>query len=148
MKARDIMTRKVVSVTPDTPAREIAALLLKKRVSAVPVVDANGVAVGIVSKGDLIGKELEYEARRDWWLTVLAEGEAVNSDFLANLRSMNRVARDLMSSPVIVVAEEADVTEIARTLVAHNINRIPVVGNGRMVVIVSRGDILRALIVV
>jgi len=148
MKARDIMTRKVVSVTPDTPAREIAALLLKKRVSAVPVVDANGVAVGIVSKGDLIGKELEYEARRDWWLTVLAEGEAVNSDFLANLRSMNRVARDLMSSPVIVVAEEADVTEIARTLVAHNINRIPVVGNGRMVGIVSRGDILRALIVV
>jgi len=148
MKARDIMTRKVVSVTPDTPAREIAALLLKKRVSAVPVVDANGVAVGIVSKGDLIGKELEYEARRDWWLTVLAEGEAVNSDFLANLRSMNRVARDLMSSPVIAVGEEADVTEIARTLVAHNINRVPVVGNGRTLGIVSRGDILRALIVV
>ncbi len=87
MIARDVMTRDVVSVTSDTPVRKIASLLVKNRISAVPVVDRSGVPIGIVSEGDLIGRrESEREARQDWWLTTLAEGEAANPEFLASLR--------------------------------------------------------------
>jgi CBS-domain-containing membrane protein len=74
MIARDVMTRDVVSVTPDTSVRTMASLLLKHRISAVPVIDATSAPIGMVSEGDLIGrKEAESEAREDWWLTLLAE---------------------------------------------------------------------------
>ena len=87
MIARDVMTRDVVSVTSDAPVRKIASLLVKNRISAVPVVDSSGAPIGIVSEGDLVGRrEAEREARQDWWLTTLAEGEAVNPEFLASLR--------------------------------------------------------------
>jgi len=101
MIARDVMTRDVVSVTSDTPVRKIAALLVKNRISAVPVVDSSGVPIGIVSEGDLVGRrEAEREERQDWWLTTLAEGEAVNPEFLASLRLNYPTARDVMSAPV------------------------------------------------
>jgi CBS-domain-containing membrane protein len=99
MNARDVMTRDVVSVASDTPMRKIAALLLEKRISAVPVVDSSGAPIGMVSEGDLTGRsEAEREARQDWWLTVLAEGEPVNPEFLASLNYPT--ARDMMSAPV------------------------------------------------
>jgi CBS domain-containing protein len=81
MKASDVMTRDVVSVAPDTSVRKIAALLLSKGISAVPVVNGASAPLGIVSEGDLIGRrEAECEERRDWWLTILAEGEEVNRE--------------------------------------------------------------------
>jgi CBS domain-containing protein len=146
MNARDIMTTEVVSVSPETPARKIAELLGKKGISAVPVVDSAGAPIGMVSEGDLIGRdETEREARRDWWLTLLAEGEALNPDFLAALRSPERVARDVMSAPVVTVGEETDINEIAQLLTAYRIKRVPVVRDGRIVGIVSRADLVRAL---
>ena len=76
MNARDVMTTEVVSVRLDTSTREIAQLLLDKGISGVPVVDASGAPIGMVSEGDLIGRNgAEREARRDWWLALLAEGE-------------------------------------------------------------------------
>jgi CBS domain-containing protein len=145
MNARDVMTRDVVSVKSDTPMRKIAALLVEKGISAVPVVDDSGVPIGIVSEGDLIGrKQAECEAREDWWLTVLAEGEALSPDFLASLDYPT--ARDLMSAPVITVHEETNLAEIARILTTHRIKRIPVVRDGCTVGIVSRADLVRALL--
>jgi CBS domain-containing protein len=83
MNARDVMTTEVVSVSPETSTNKVAELLDKKGISAVPVVDAGGAPIGMVSEGDLIGRdETEREARRDWWLTLLAEGEMLNRDFL------------------------------------------------------------------
>jgi len=146
MKAREVMTAEVASVGLDAPRRAIAQLLLKKGISAVPVVDAKGVPVGMVSEGDLIGRDdSDREARRDWWLTLLAEGEALSPEFLAGLRAPERTAGDLMSAPVVTVDEDTDVSEIARVLTAYRIKRVPVVRDGRVVGIVSRGDLLRAL---
>ncbi|MFZ5790345.1 MAG: CBS domain-containing protein [Pseudomonadota bacterium] len=146
MNARDVMTREVVSVSPDMSARQVAELLLAKGISAVPVVDDNGAPIGMVSEGDLIGRaEAEREARRDWWLTLLAEGETLNPDFLASLRTGGRSVREIMSAPVVTVGEETDVVEIARLLAAHRIKRVPVVRDGRIVGIVSRADLLHAL---
>jgi CBS domain-containing protein len=146
MKARDVMTTEVVSVSPETPTNKVAELLDEKGISAVPVVDSGGAPIGMVSEGDLIGRdETEREARRDWWLTLLAEGEMLNRDFLASLRRPERVARDVMSAPVITAGENTDIGEIARLLTTHRIKRVPVVRDGRIVGIVSRADLVRAL---
>lgn len=140
------MTRDVVAVRPATPVREIAKLLVDRRISAVPVVDDEGAPIGMVSEGDLIGRdESSREARRDWWLDILAEGETVKSDFLANLGNNERLARDIMAGPVVTIGEDADAAEIARLLQSYRIKRVPVVRNGRVVGIVSRADLLRAI---
>ena len=145
MNARDVMTRDVVSVASDTPMRKIAALLVEKRISGVPVVDGSGAPIGMVSEGDLIGRsEAEREARQDWWLTTLAEGEAVNPEFLASLNYPT--ARDMMSAPVISIDEKTSLGEIAEILTEHRIKRVPVVCDGRIVGIVSRADLVRALV--
>ena len=146
MKAFDVMTADVVSVRPDVSIKDVAKILLKSGISAVPVVDENGSPIGMVSEGDLIPRpEPEGEARRDWWLALLAEGEALNPDFLANLKTSNRMASDIMSSPVVSVAPDADIGEIARLLANYRIKRVPVVHDGHVVGIVSRADLLRAL---
>jgi len=147
MNASDVMTRDVVSVSPDTPTGAIAKLLLDKGISAVPVVDATGALVGMVSEGDLIGRtETDREARHDWWLTLLAEGEALNSAFLASLRAGSRTAGTIMAAPVITVGETTEVGEIARLLAAYRIKRVPVVRDGRIVGIVSRANLLQAVV--
>jgi len=148
MIARDVMTRDVVSVTSDAPVRKIASLLVKNRISAVPVVDSSGAPIGIVSEGDLIGRrEAEREARQDWWLTTLAEGEAVNPESLASLILNYPTARDVMSAPAITVGEETSLAEIAEILTTHRIKRVPVILDDRVVGIVSRADLVRDLVV-
>jgi CBS domain-containing protein len=78
MQARDVMTTNVAMVSPDTPTREVARLLLARRVSAVPVVAAGGEPVGMVSEGDLVGRDAsERAARRDWWLELLGGHDSV-----------------------------------------------------------------------
>jgi CBS domain-containing protein len=146
MNARDVMTSAVISATGETPVRDIAQLLLQNQISAVPILDQSGAPMGMVSEGDLIGRdETERNARREWWLALLAEGEALSPDFLSGLRHPERVASDIMSKPVITIAEDTDTGEIARLLAAHRIKRVPVVRNGQVVGIVSRENLLRTL---
>jgi CBS domain-containing protein len=146
MRAGDVMTKDVVAVSPDVEAREVAKVLLEHRISAVPVVDRDGVPLGMVSEGDLIGRnDADRQARRDWWLALLADGEALHPDFLASLRNPTRRASEVMSSPVVTVTEATDAVDVARMLIEHRIKRVPVVRDGRIVGIVSRGDLLRAL---
>jgi CBS domain-containing protein len=146
MKASDVMTADVVSVRPDVPVKDVAKILLKNGISAVPVIDENGSPIGMVSEGDLIPRpEPEREARRDWWLALLAEGEALNANFVASLSTTNQTASAIMSSPVVSVVPDTDVAEIARLLADYRIKRVPVVRDGRVIGIVSRADLLRAL---
>jgi CBS domain-containing protein len=146
MNARDVMTSEVVSVGADTPISEVAKILRDRGISAVPVVDEAGVPIGMASEGDLIGRdEAAREARRDWWLSLLAEGEMLNPEFLAALSSSERRARDVMAAPVVTVGEDTPTTEIASLLTAYRIKRVPVVRDGRIVGIVSRADLVRAL---
>jgi CBS domain-containing protein len=146
MKAHEIMNSGVVAVRPDTPISDVAKTLREHRISAVPVIDEAGSPLGMVSEGDLIGRdEVDRKARLDWWLTLLAEGEALNPEFLANIHSPVRRARDVMTAPLVTIGEETEIDEVARLLTAHRIKRVPVLRDGRVVGIVSRADLVRAL---
>jgi CBS domain-containing protein len=141
MQAREFMTKDLVTVSPDTPTPEIAKLLLAHGISAAPVVDGEGTPIGMVSEGDLLGRgEADREARRDWWLTLLAEGEALHPDFVATLRNPQLTAREVMSAPVVRITETTEAPEIARLLEEYRIKRVPVVRDDRIVGIVSRAD--------
>jgi CBS domain-containing protein len=146
MQAHEFMTKEPVTVSPDTPTPEIARLLLAHKISAAPVVDDAGTPIGMVSEGDLLGRgDADREARRDWWLMLLAEGEALHPDFLATLRNPQLTAREVMSAPVIRITETTEAPEIARLLEEYRIKRVPVVREDRIVGIVSRADLLRVL---
>ncbi len=147
MQARDVMTTAAVTVKPDTPIRKIAEILLEHRISAVPVLDESGAVIGMVSEGDLLRQNSsEREKRREWWLALLAEGETLSEEFLANMRSSTqRTARDIMSAPVMTVSEDTDLTEIGKILTSLQIKRVPVVREGRLRGIVSRADLIRTL---
>jgi CBS domain-containing protein len=145
MRAAEIMTAGVVTVTPDTPASRIARLLLENHISAVPVVDTAGAPVGMVSEGDLLRRDDSGRAaRRAWWLEMLAEGEPLSKEYLAQLRTKDQPAREIMSAPVITVTENTDVGELAHLFASYKIKRVPVLSDGRVVGIVSRVDLLRA----
>ncbi len=143
MKASDIMTSPVITASPDTAVRHIAALLFMNRISAVPVV-ANGKLVGIVSEADLLHRhEIGTESRRSsaWWLQLLSADSSV-SDYV---KSHATRARDVMTTEVITVAPETPVADIATLLERRRVKRVPVVEGKRIVGIVSRSNLIQAL---
>jgi CBS domain-containing protein len=117
MIARDIMTRRVITIRPDASAQEAAQLLDHHRISGLPVVDDQSRIIGIITEADIISK-------------VDREGLSVG---------------DIMSCEVIAVDEETPVNEIAALLMERRIKRAPVVSEGKLVGIVSRGDVVHAV---
>ncbi len=144
MQARDVMTEHVITVGPDTPVREIAELLLERRISAVPVVDGDGAIAGIVSEGDLIHRdELGTEARgRSWWLRLFDDTTELAERYA---KSHGTKARDVMTRDVVSVDETASLGDIAELLETRHIKRVPVMRDGRLAGVVSRADLVRAL---
>lgn len=143
MQAKDVMTRNVVTVTEEMSVVEIAQQLIARGISAVPVVDAAGRIVGIVSEGDLMRRdESGTAAVRSWWLSLF---EAPEERAMAYLKSHGRTAGDVMTRKVLTVPEDAELAEIAATLEKHRIKRVPVVRDGKPVGIVSRSNLLQGL---
>ena len=143
LTAADVMTTDVITVTPETPLRDIAKLLHTRRISGVPVVDPNKAVIGIVSEGDLMKHtDVIGEQRRSWWLTLIADETMVARDYA---KIHGRLAKDVMTSEVIAVTPTASLAEIATTLERHRIKRTPVVHDGRLVGIVTRSNLLQAL---
>ncbi|MGE0748630.1 MAG: CBS domain-containing protein [Rhodospirillales bacterium] len=144
LKAKDIMTAPVVTATPETTVREIAETLLKRHISAMPVVDEKNQVVGVVSEGDLIRRaEIGTDQRhRSWWLDLFADPAAEAADYA---KSHGLRARDVMSRKVITVGPDATLVDIAEILEKHHIKRVPVLENGRLAGIVSRANLLQGL---
>jgi CBS domain-containing protein len=144
MQARDIMSTPVVSVRPDTPVSEIAALLFEKRISGVPVLD-EGRLVGIVSEGDLLHRhEIGTDrAKRagSWWLRMFS-ADQTPAEYV---KAHGRVARDIMNREVVTITSETPVTEIASLLESRGIKRVPVMRGDEVVGIVSRANLVQAL---
>ncbi len=143
MQAADVMTLEVVTVAPDTSVQTIAELLLKHRISAVPVVDAERRVVGLVSEGDLMRRlEGDDGRRRSWWLDLFSSSSENAADFV---KAHGRHARDVMTREVVTVEEDASIAEIARILETRRIKRVPVVRAGGLVGIVSRANLLHGI---
>lgn len=143
MRAKDVMTASVVTVGTDTSVRDIAGTLAERRISAVPVVSADGKIAGIVSEGDLIRRaETQTERRPSWWLTLLSDPADKALDYI---KAHGGTAKDVMTRKIISVGEDATLEEIADTLERNHIKRVLVMTDGKLVGIVSRADLLRGL---
>lgn len=144
MQAKDIMTRQVITVKADTPVAEIATVLLERHISAVPVVDANDMMIGIVSEGDLVVRSDigTDEHRHSWWLRLLNDNATLAGDYL---KTHGKTAGDVMTRNVVSVAEDTSVGEVARLMEQNHIKRVPVVKDGRIVGLVSRANIIRQI---
>ena len=143
MFARDVMTTSVLTVSPDTDVTEIAKMMLEHRISAVPVMSAQGKLVGIVSEGDLINRsEAETQHRASWWLRMASGEDDVSREYL---RTHGRRAEDVMTTEVVTITPDTPLAEIAALLEKRHIKRVPVVEGGELVGIVSRANLLRGL---
>src|SRR6516164_5712744 len=142
MQAKDIMTVNVITVSEETPVHEIVSLLLKYRISAVPVIDSARKVVGIVSEGDLLRGEGTSRVRvhHPWWLEAAFVGQTVAYDKARGAR-----AGVVMTRNVITVDEDAPLNEIAELLERHHIKRVPVLRDGKLAGIVSRANLLHGL---
>ena len=135
---KDLMTPQVVTIGPATPFKEIVARLAEHRVSAVPVVDDDGLVLGVVSEADLLLKEEFPDPDADiplFW----TKRRRLERD-----RAAATTARDLMSIAVVSIAPDATVAEAARRMHSAGVKRLPVLDErGRLVGIVSRADLLK-----
>jgi CBS domain-containing protein len=144
MNASDVMVSNVITVGPEATVEEIAETLLAKRISAVPVVDERGALIGIVSEGDLIHRvETGTERHRSWWLELLTGRDVLAREYI---KSHARKAVDVMTHPAISVAPDMPLDELAALLEKRRIKRVPVVRDGKVVGIVSRANLVQALV--
>lgn len=143
MEAQDIMTRNVFTTTPEATVGEVARLLVDRHVSAAPVLDAAGKLVGIVSEGDLVRRpEIAGERRPSWWLALISDESERARDYV---KLHGQSVRQIMTRDVVTVSETTPINEIARLLEERRIKRVPVLRGGKVVGIVSRADLVRAL---
>ena len=138
MRAREIMSTPVITAHPETPLKEVAEMLARRSITGVPVIDGQGHLVGIISESDFIRK-MEGEQRRGL-LGPLAEVLGKTQKLQA------QIASEVMTTRVVTGGPETSVRELTRLMSAHDVNRIPIVEDGRVIGIVTRADILRTFL--
>ena len=144
MKSKDLMTTNPVVISPETPVAAVAELLAARGISAVPVVDAEGVPLGIVTEGDLIRRLAEHEpGPLTWFLDLFASSTPLIERFA---KAHGKTASDVMSKNLITVSETETAERIAELMEKNHIRRVLVLKGGRLVGIVSRADLLRAIL--
>jgi CBS domain-containing protein len=144
MKVCETMTRQVVSVPPDASILQAGELMLQHHISGLPVVDPDGHVVGIVTERDFLrpaGNSCEREPPR--WFELLT-GQSKAPDLPERCRE--RKVAEVMTRDPATVAEDTPLEEVVRLLEARDIKRLPVVRDGRLVGVISRADMLRALV--
>ncbi len=138
---RDIMTRSVLSVRREAPLQKVARLLIKHRISGLPVVDESGHVLGVISEGDLLVKEQRAGSIPHRPLARLF-GESAETRQLLD-KSEARTAGDAMTTPAITIEADEAVAAAATLMIKRKVNRLPVTEGDRMVGIVTRADIVR-----
>ena len=143
--ASDITTRDVAMVHPETTLLAAVKLMASRRISGLPVVDEHGTLVGMMSEGDVLGWHEGFSEREGRWFDLLAEGFQLAPDFLREVQKQRRKIKALMSTNPITVTETTPAREIASLMHARGIKRVPVMRDGKLVGIVTRTDLVRAL---
>lgn len=139
VRVGDVMTIDVVSVTPDTPIKDVATVLVERGISGLPVRDAEGAVVGVLSEADLLVKQGGPPERSGGLFAWLVD--TASSPDLAKLRA--HTAGEAMTAPAITIEAESPVAEAARRMVSLGVNRLPVLEDGRLVGIITRADLVR-----
>jgi len=143
MRAHQIMTRGVITVTPDAPILEAANTMLRWHVSGLPVVDAAGKLVGIVSEGDFIRRsEIGTQRKRGRWLKFLLGAGATAADYV---QEHGRKVSDVMTRDPLSITESATLEEIVASMETNGVKRLPVMRGDKIVGIVSRANLLQAV---
>ncbi len=142
MQARDVMTERVITVTPDTPVAEVAKLLLEKGISAVPVEDTDGHLIGMISEADLM-HHAEIGPRKPslWWITM-SKAELAQ----AYVKMHGLTARDLMHQGIHSVPPETGLADVVDAMERHGVKRMLVMEDGRLKGIVTRSNLLRGFL--
>ncbi len=139
MTVSDVMNTSVVTVARDTPLKNVARLLSEFAISGLPVVDDDGVVVGVVSETDILFKQLVDNGTRARLVEVLFGAERSR-----RRKTEAQRAGEAMTSPAITIAPDASLGDAARTMLEHAVNRLPVTENGQLVGIVACVDLVRA----
>lgn len=143
MKAADIMTLGAATIRPDDSVAQAAQLMLQYRISGLPVVDAAGNLVGIVTEGDLLRRvETGTERKRHRWLESLLGPGRLAEEYV---QARSRRVEDVMSPSVATVSPETPLSDVVAEMERRGIKRLPVVREGKVVGIISRANLLRAL---
>jgi CBS domain-containing protein len=147
MRAMDVMTANVITVGPDTSVQDLAGLLSERGISGVPVVDSEERLVGIVSEGDLLhraetGTDPWPGPHRSCWLNPIAKKDDLARNYV---KSHGRKVKDIMTADVVCVTDTTPLADVAVLLEAKRIKRVPVVRDGKIIGIVSRANLVRAL---
>jgi CBS domain-containing protein len=143
MKVSDLMSTDIVTTSPDTPLRDVARILVERKISGLPVCDDTGAVVGVVSEGDILFKE---RGRIDTRAGVL--GWLLDSPSETELeKARARTAREAMTSPPVTAVPFESASAAARRMTELGVNRLPVVTiDGRLVGILTRADLVRAFV--
>jgi CBS domain-containing protein len=143
MRASDVMTSNVISVTPDMTVREVARIFVDNGISGAPVVDPDGHVAGMISEGDLLRRsEIGTEERtRTSWLDLWSASHEAR-DYI---KTHAVKVRDVMTAGVVSVQPETPLGEVAGILETRRIKRVPVMKAGQIVGIVSRANLVQAL---
>ena len=143
MRAHQIMTRSVITITPEATILEAAKTMLRHHVSGLPVVDAAGKLVGIVSEGDFVRRsEIGTQRKRGRWLKFLLGAGSAATDYV---HEYGRKISDVMTSEPLTVAEDATLEKIVTLMEANGVKRLPVMKGDKLVGIVSRANLLQAV---
>jgi CBS domain-containing protein len=141
MKVKDVMTQRVVTVEPWTPLKEVARLMVERRVSGLPVVDEDGSVIGVVSEGDILVKERGQVVERSLFDHLLE----VDGD--QGVKHDAQDAANAMTSPAVTIRPDRAVSEAAALMLDRCVNRLPVVDrHGVLLGIVTRADLVRAFV--
>jgi CBS domain-containing protein len=137
MKLRNLMTRDVITIGPEASLKEAARRMIEAGISGLPVTEADGSLVGVITEADFVAAEADRRRKRRAGLLRLVYKDV-------ELPSQELLVRDVMSTDLIVLDAEADHAEAARLMQTEGVKRIPVVGDDRHLVgVVSRSDVLR-----
>jgi CBS domain-containing protein len=145
VRARDIMSSPVVTAGPETPVRRIVELMLRSRVSGLPIVDDDRRVLGVVTEADLLEKE-DQPAPMPPLLSWHGRSLRLERMLSRYRKATGTVARDVMTENIITAAEDTEVHELAHLMLRHNINRVLILRDGQLSGIVTRADVLKVFL--
>ena len=143
--AREIMSSPVVTARPETPVRQLVELMLRSRISGLPVVDDDQRVLGVVTEADLLEKE-DRPFPEPPILTWSGRSLRLERMLGHYRKATGTVARDVMTEHLITAAEDTNVQELAHLMLRHQINRILILREGRLAGIVTRADVLKVFL--